>query len=207
MSSGILLFMLQPPVSFTCPSLISTDQQCMMHMLKSVQDYVIEQQITEAAAPHVFKVDDSCNRFHRLVVTGPQKLRELEQITAVAFFGEVRPNSDAAEAVHRVDDELIGDFGKFTGLLSYSTVELPSGNWANMALFVDPQARDEWARNERHTRAIKELAARHYRSIRLQNSTLVGPLATARIEIERTKYYSYNDQLVWRAVREGGSEL
>ena len=101
----------------------------MMHMLKSLQDYVIEQQLAEAGAPHVFAVADS-NRFYRLVITGPQKLRELDRITAVGFFGEVRPDSDAAEAVHRVDDELIGDFGQFKGLLSNSSVEFPSGNRA-----------------------------------------------------------------------------
>ena len=56
--------------------------------------------------------------------------------------------------------------------------------------------------SELHRRAV-ELTPRHYHSVRLHIGIVPGAfLSAADLVIERTRYWDYDDNPVWTAVRE-----
>lgn len=193
--------------SFADPQKIQEDLSWMRYMVETVAGYLHNPTAPEdALAPHSYNGVEEDGRLHRVVLTRPELLREEIRLTVVGFFGEVRPGAETAEAVHKADDELIGDFPNFGGLICYMSLQLPCGQWGNLALFKNEAARDEWARNDRHTKAVRELSAKHYTSIRLHNAKLIGHLRENHLEMERTKYYAYDSSLVWRAVRDNATQ-
>lgn len=184
---------------FFSPVATSQDLEWMNLMLSHVRSHI--------DLPPSVHVAQAQGRTHRVVTIRPDQLLTEPLLSVVGFFGEVRPGADTIEAIHKADQDLIGEFPSFSGLLTYSSMQLPSGQWGNLAIFLNDTVRDEWGRNERHMGVVKELAARHYRNIRIHHARLTLPLDVAKLEIERTKYYAYENPLVWKAVREGGCPM
>ena len=94
------------------------------------------------------------------------------------------------------------------GALSYSSLELPDGNWGNLIVLDGPPAREQWRTGSRHAYAAEELAPRHYTVIRLHRGRVDGGLRDEpRLVLEETAYHDFRGPSPWRAVRRihGGS--
>jgi hypothetical protein len=142
-------------------------------------------------------------RQHRVIVVDPGELMGGHGFTVVGFFGQKRADADVA-VLGGIDSELIAEVMSHPLLLSYSSLELRSGNWANLVLLRHREGIDNWSASQRHAYASQVLAPGYYAGIRLHNGELPeGLRAIDQLRLLRTKYYDYRDDSIpWRAVRE-----
>ncbi|MDP3984911.1 MAG: hypothetical protein Q8Q52_07920 [Acidimicrobiia bacterium] len=138
----------------------------------------------------------------RAIVTNAMGLYNRRKVCAVGFFGERYLDRDHTP-LEEANAEIVLEFRDYPGILSYSSMELPDGNWANLVLHDIPQVREYWRAGERHARAAQELSPLYYRTVRIHNGILPGGIMSGRqITVERTKYWDYHLPRIWHAVRE-----
>ncbi len=181
---------------------------------RSQQDLALMRRILASlirllAAPHewpappqplVVRGDDE-QRVTREVVCNRAALSASDPLFVVGFFGHRRGDRDPT-ILNAVDDDLIHEFTLHPGVLSYSSFELDDGNYVNLVLMQGPEARAHWRTNSRHTYAARELAPEYYAFIRLQNAILPRGLADPdALALVATKYYDYQQEPPWQAVR------
>jgi hypothetical protein len=137
----------------------------------------------------------------RRVLTAPERLVESAPLTVVGFFGQRSRAANLAYA-QRLDRELLGELATHEGLLSYVSMQLPTGNYANLVLFDSPEAKDRFGASPRHAQALRRLLPDFYLSVRIYNGAL--PNGVGRPDILRlylVKYYDFCSRPVWRASR------
>lgn len=140
-------------------------------------------------------------RPHQIVLSRHVTLSTQKNLVVVGFFGQRQEESDAVDKINEVDEELIREFTASGVLLSYSSMLLPHGQWGNLPVFPSWEAMRYWRDNQRHAQAVRELASRHYASIRLHTMQMPEGLNGA-LELVRSKYYQYEQGQLWMATRE-----
>jgi hypothetical protein len=139
---------------------------------------------------------------HWLVVPRTCALLAARQVTAVGFFGDLRPGVDHA-AIYELEADIVGRLPRYAaaGLLAYYDAELDRGAHGNLVLFGTPGVPPGWHRDGVHARAVA-LAPHHYRCIRLHRGLIGGPFAgTSGIAVQRTRYFDFRSELAWRGQR------
>jgi hypothetical protein len=129
---------------------------------------------------------------HWLVVPRTSALLAARQVTAVGFFGDLRPGVDHA-AIYQLEAEIVGRLARYAeaGLLSYYDAELDPGVHGNLVFFGTPEVPAAWHGDVVHARAVA-LAPQHYRCIRLHRGLIRGPFTgTGGIAVERTRYFDF----------------
>ncbi|SRR6266498_1383714 len=150
---------------------------------------------------YIQSIKEDGERLHRLVILSRQQLLNAATLTVVGFFGHKRSAAKPA-ILQDIDTELLQEFLHHTYVLSYSSLELPDRNWANMVLMLDATGIEHWRASQRHAYAARELAPHFYDSIRLHNGTLPGGLAAPHLILLSTKYYDYSGDNWWHAIRD-----
>lgn len=151
---------------------------------------------------HVQYIYEDQQRMHRLVIRDRAALATTGELAVVGFFGEQRGKVNPA-MLQDIDTELIQEFLQHRYVLSYSSLELADGNWGNLVILQHAEGIEHWRVSQRHAYAARELAPLYYARIRLHNGLLPGGLASARLMLTSTKYYDFEGQGLWRAIREG----
>jgi hypothetical protein len=145
---------------------------------------------------------DKKGRFFRIYYIQPKLLFDLHDLTAVGFFGHKRPHADIKPLLD-ADKRFEKTFHDHPGLLSLSTVRLPDGDFANLVLFTDDDAKDRWNYSALHAQLVAEISPPYYGYIRLNNGVLPRGLdAPEELTLVRTRYIDYAVDPPWRAVRE-----
>jgi hypothetical protein len=137
-----------------------------------------------------------------LVVPRPAALVAARQVTAVGFFGDLRPGMDHT-AIYQVEAEIVERLPGYAaaGLLAYYDAELDRGVHGNLVLFGTPEVPSAWHGDVVHARAVR-LAARHYRSIRLHRGLIGGPFpGPGGLAIRRTRYFDFRTDAAWHGLR------
>ena len=138
----------------------------------------------------------------RVVICDAMSLHNRRSAQLVGFFGERHPEQDATP-LEEANFEIVLEFQKYPGILSYSSMELADGNWANLVLHNVAEDRETWRASETHARAARELSPLYYRTVRIHNGVLPdGVMGNRSIVVERTKYWDYGSAKVWHAVRD-----
>lgn len=138
----------------------------------------------------------------RLLICDEARLRGHEAACVVGFFGERRTDLDIGP-LEEANTAIVSQFRDYPGILSYSSVELPNGYWANMVLHDDPVDREYWSRGALHAQAAKTLSPIHYRSVRIHNARLTNRIeSNPSFRILKTKFWDYTGKEVWTAERE-----
>ena len=192
-----------PGRPFTAVDLIERDIATLLELLADVRSVLREVDAgTRAIEPYqrmAWKVDDLT---HRLIICNEAKLRYRDRTSAVGFFGERRTQVDPAP-LEEANTAIVAEFAEYPGILSYSSVELPGGKWANLVLHDSPVDREYWRGSELHSRAVQVLSPVHYRNVRIHNAELTDALTDSpNFVLERTKYYDFEGGAEWRAQRE-----
>lgn len=188
---------------FTRPEHIPTDQQTLSYMAGQVC-VLLEYPYLSAQPPHIvlFNRPDNSDWFHRIVLAQPEPLRQLRPLTIVGFFGHKRDEANVALA-HEFDRILVAEIPDHPGLLSYSTMALSGGNYANLVIFADLAARDHWSTSRAHAQAVQQLAPHYYLTVRIFHGRLPdGIYHHHHLRLARAKYYDYQCEPRWQAVRE-----
>jgi len=188
---------------FTAVSLYERDRAMLGYMLEDLRGLLARMALGEGT---VIQYQSNEWQVHglkrRVIVANVMGLHNRRNVCVVGFFGEKHLDQDRAP-LEEANAEIVLEFRNFPGILSYSSMELPDGNWANLVLHDIPEVREYWRASERHARAAQELSPLYYRNVRIHNGTLPGGVLSGRsISIERTKYWDYRLPKVWHAVRE-----
>lgn len=194
---------LLPERPFTDPANITADFATMQYMLTQLH-LLLEYPYSKPDAGNTvhFKRPGEKTWFHRLLLARPERLRTQRPLRTVGFFGERREEADV-ELAHDFDRMLIGEIDDHPGLLSYSTMELDQGNYANLVIFGDQDARESWSRSRAHAQAVDLLAPGYYWSVCIYNGALPGGVRTPDdFFLKRVKYFDYRSAPTWRAIRE-----
>lgn len=188
---------------FTHPRHISEDEKTLRYMAGQVC-VLLDYPYLPAEPPHtvLFNRPDHSPWFHRIVLADPGPLRRLRPLTIVGFFGQKQPGADA-EIAHEFDRTLVAEIPQYPGLLSYSSMALNNGNYANLVIFTNDAARDRWSTSQAHAQAVQELAPHYYRTVTIVNGCLPeGIYHHHDLTLVRVKYYDYQCRPRWQAVRE-----
>lgn len=157
---------------------------------------------TDVARTILFNVPDQDSWIHRIVLAQPERLRNLTPLTLVGFFGQRREDANL-ELAHEFDNTLIKEIPENPDLLSYSTIALQNDDYANMVIFANPEALNDWSRSQAHAQAVNQLAPGYYWSIRLYNGILPQGIADGQnLHLVRAKYFDYSSDPMWHAIRE-----
>jgi hypothetical protein len=151
---------------------------------------------------HVQSVYEEHQRMHRMVICDHAALATTSELAVVGFFGEQRGKANPA-MLQDIDTELIQEFLQHRYVLSYSSLELADGNWGNLVILQHAEGIEHWRASQRHAYAARELAPQYYARIRLHNGLLPNGLASTRLVLTSTKYYDFEGDDQWRAIREG----
>ena len=139
---------------------------------------------------------------HWLVVPRPCALLAAGQVTAVGFFGDLRPGVGHGP-IYQLEADIVGRLGRYAaaGLLAYYDAELERGVHGNLVLFGARGVPRDWHGDVVHARAVA-LAPHHYRCIRLHRGLVRGPFAgTGGLGVERTRYFDFSKEPAWRGLR------
>ena len=186
---------------FTSVQLYERDLAILGYMLEDLRAFLVREDPTRFNAYP--SMEWEVNGLHRrTIISSPSVLHQLDGVCVVGFFGERHLDRDHSP-LEQANAEIVLEFRSFHGILSYSSMELTDGNWANLVLHDIPEAREHWRTSESHARAALELAPLFYRTVRIHNGFLPGGLWGGRsIRVERTKYWDYAKTRIWHAVRE-----
>ena len=128
-------------------------------------------------------------------------LLDANELTAVGFFGRSRTDVDQT-VIHELEAEVVDTLERVPGVLSYFDLELPAGGYGNLILCRDSDVPVRWRDHELHRRAV-ELTPRHYHSVRLHTGVVRSPLlGHAELDVRRTRYYDFDCEPAWLAVRQ-----
>ena len=145
---------------------------------------------------------DSLGRHFRIYYIQPGLLFKLHDLTVVGFFGQKRKNADIRPLLE-ADKKFEESFLAHPGLLSLSTVRLPDGDFGNLVLFTDTEAKDNWNYSPLHYDLVTKVSPPYYRTVRLNNGVLPKGLdAPQELFLQRTRYLDYETNPPWRALRE-----
>ncbi len=192
-----------PGRPFTDPGRSAEDLTVMIYMADRLY-WILSRsgELTVMLRPLRLDFQEADGRKHRVVVARPDELLLERDLTVVGFFGQKRAEADPA-LFGTFDQELIDEFGQNPDILSYSSLQLPCGNWGNLVLFSRPEAKQQWGASPKHTYVAHELAPSYYTSIRLHNGQLPSGLVRSEdLTLQRTKYFDFRENGWWQAVRE-----
>lgn len=136
----------------------------------------------------------------RTVVCEPERIRGDATVCIVGFFAERREDIDYP-ALDQLELQLLLEFRNYPGILSYSSVELANDFWANLVVHSVSDDTESWRGSTAHSRAV-DVSPELYSAIRIHNGHLEGGIpGNQAIVIDRTKYWDYDHDPVWQAVR------
>lgn len=188
---------------FTSPGLYPRDLAILGYMLEDLRGLLVRMatgKVTVVPYRAIEWVVHDLKR--RVVICDAMSLHNRRSAQLVGFFGERHPDQDGTP-LEEANFEIVLEFQKYPGILSYSSMELADGNWANLVLHNVAEDRETWRASETHARAARELSPLYYRTVRIHNGVLPdGVMGNRSMVVERTKYWDYGSGKVWHAVRE-----
>lgn len=116
---------------------------------------------------------DGTGRGHRVVLLRPDALALASDLTLVGFFGQ-RKKGVSSAPLYSFDSDLIDELGGHPDIVSYSSLDLSDDESGNLVLAANREALDRWQRSAKHGVVSKELAPRHYASVRIHTGILPG---------------------------------
>ena len=191
-----------PQRPFTSVELIDRDVSILYGILGDLRGLLEEAaQGTRTLVPYrhmAWRIDGLA---HRHIVCNEARLRVHPGLCLVAFFGERNTELDITP-LEKANTALVAEFINYPGITSYSSLELPGDQWANLVVHDDPVDTDFWRRSSLHAQAVRKLAPGHYLNVRIHNARLSADLfGDPAIVIKRTKYWDYSGGSEWRAER------
>ena len=149
------------------------------------------------AQPLLYQLRERRGRNHRIVIYRQQELFQRRPFAFVGFISKRKRclQPSILEEIQQADKKLVAELIHAQGILSYSSLELPYGDWCNLVMLADSSARTRIKQTETHTHAAYQLAHEYYDWIRLHSGTMPEGLDDMEMRLLKTKYYTfYADQ-------------
>ena len=189
-----------PERPFTHPDHISTDREILVYMAEQAS-IVLEKQLDSLEENETIFIDEPDDRYHRFFVPWPTRLSQAKNVYLVGFFS-TKQKGATPNHFGDLDNRLIEQIPTYQKILSYSSMALPDGNYGNLVLLTDEEIKVKWMQGEIHSQAV-ELSPTYYQYVRINNGVLPeGVMQPDLLEITRVKYYDFEQDPPWKAVRE-----
>jgi|GEM_PF-6981445 len=135
-------------------------------------------------------------RTHRIVIYHAGDLSLGHDLPFVGFISGRRRTALPAigSEIEQLDRQLVAELANAPAVLSYSSLQLHSGNWYNLAIFRDAGGKTIFHRMDTHTYAAHEIAPRYYDWIRLHHGIIVGTLADGVLHLQYTRHITFDEQ-------------
>ena len=145
------------------------------------------------AMPLLHIVPERRGRRHRMVFSVLDGAYFARPVVFVGFVSKKRTNLSQAilDNIQLVDKMLVAELADSPGLLSYSSLELRNGNWYNLVLLSDAEAKKHIRSAETHVYAAYQLAPRYYEWIRLHSGAMPGGLVQIELVLQKTRYFVF----------------
>lgn len=189
-----------PERPFTHTEHITKDREILVHMARQLRTLLEKHPEILEMSKSIY-IDEPDGHSHRYFIPRVAKLKQTKKIYLVGFFSH---KQEGASKNHfgDLDERLIKELPTHQEILSYSTMELPGGDYGNLVLLSNEEAKTKWMQGKVHSRAI-ELSPDFYQFVRINNGILSeGITKPDLLQITRVKYYDYNENPPWKAVRE-----
>ena len=187
--------------SFTSPHLYRSDARAMSYMLHDLKCLIDAEKLPIQAHASVGWETNGLSR-RTMVCDYANLTSPHESLCFVGFFGE-RHLDRSSDALEEANAELVLEFKDYPGILSYSSMELYDGNWANLVIHDVPDTKEYWRASTRHAEAATQLSPQYYRTVRIHNGEILGGLSGGgELQIQSTKYWDYGAPEVWHATRD-----
>lgn len=144
--------------------------------------------------PVIYYVQERHGRTHRIVIYRQQQLFQKRPLAFVGFISKRKRSllPSIVEQIQRTDQKLVAELIKVPGIVSYSSLELPCGDWCNLVLLADLGAKKQIKGTETHAYAAYQLAHAYYEWIRLHTGTLSEGLDHMEMRLLNTRYYTFH---------------
>ena len=188
---------------FTNPDRIDRDVNTLRFMVDQLCVFM-EDHYSDAnlQSPIIVHRPHRDNWFYRQVIARPAVLSQSGNLAFVGFLGHRRADANLTLG-DEFDETLVNEIPDYAGLLSYSTMALVSGDFSNLVVFTKPSIKEQWSNSKAHDQAVRKLAPDYYWSIKLYNGKLPNGITDSRaLQLTRIKYYDYQVNPRWHAVRE-----
>jgi hypothetical protein len=194
-----------PDKPFTDPAETDADAWIMGDMLRQERAMARTWRQEKATGPAMQEKSEAGWR-EMVVVPDRAALWEASDVTAVGFFGQVRPGMDH-DALFEHEHNVVATLAESAeaGFLSYFDLGPEHGRYGNLILFWTPTVPEQWHANPSHVAAVAA-APDHYLCIRLHKGRIPGPLlGVEALRLERTTYLQFGEAGLWRGLRLYGS--
>ena len=143
--------------------------------------------------PLIYRLQECHGHTHRIVI---YRYHELLLKRSLAFVGFISRKQKYVlqpiiDAIQTIDKKLVQELAAIPGILSYSSLELRSGDWCNLVLLSDSDVKKPIRSTEMHAYAAYELAQQYYEWIRLHNGIMPQGLDHTEMVLQRTRSYSF----------------
>jgi hypothetical protein len=143
--------------------------------------------------PQLYLGQERRGHAHRIIIYRQQELLLKSSFTFVGFISRRKDNLAASTIakIQKTDQKMIRELVSVPGILSYSSLELPHGNWCNLVLMSNMGVKSHFKKAETHLYAAHQLAHTYYDWIRLQIGTLPEGLDPMEMRLLKTRYYTF----------------
>jgi hypothetical protein len=187
--------------AFTHPAYIDLESRILRYMMLRLCQVLESSSRRDMTAPQIKELLEADGRYHRVLLIQPARIPAQGHFSVVGFFGQRSFDASETDANER-DKMLFEEMTRHQGLLSYSTLELTNGDYANCVLFTDEEAKNHWGRSAVHELAVREFSPRYYHSVRLYNGVLAAPIMEShKLKLTAVKYFDYCVKPNWMAIR------
>lgn len=154
--------------------------------------------------PILYNFQERHGRIHRIALYNCQELLRRPTLAFVGFISRKQKPLDASiiDEIHTIDAQLVAEMVNNPGILGYSSLELRTGNWCNLVLMHDSEAKQQVLRTETHAHAAYHLAPRYYEWIRLHTGIMPHGLFHDEMKAVHTRYYMFQGAPQKPVVRE-----
>jgi hypothetical protein len=132
----------------------------------------------------------------RVLVYDPGALLGTCPLAFVGFVSQQHPTLEAEteQALHDADSQLAGELTRLPRLLGYYSRELLPGQWCNLVILSDADAKLLFRDLTAHRRGAYEHAPRSYAWIRLHTGVLRHGLRSRDLDMQHTRFYRCTSQ-------------
>lgn len=154
--------------------------------------------------PLLYSLQERHGRTHRIAIYKQQELVHRDTLTFVGFISRRRKplHGFIVDEIQNVDQQLLVELLNAPGILSYSSLELRNGDWCNLVLLSDAEARRHIRSTPIHRYAAYSLADSYYEWIRLHNGIMPEGLDHTEMLLQKTKYYFFQEPRMIPTIRE-----
>ena len=143
--------------------------------------------------PFIYHLPERYGRTHRIAIYKYQELLFRSDFTFVGFISHKQKNLQPhiIAEIEATDQKLVNELVGNPGILSYSSLELRNGDWCNLVVMNNANAKTHLKNTKTHVYAAHQLAGHYYEWIRLHNGIMPEGLDHTEMHLQKTKHYSF----------------